>query len=188
MIFTIQNVRNKIHEFEHWKIKEDNRRTKSNNFESWESLEPPDPLSRRTFTRGCWQKFRESKESVKKFYGANPSIYRGEGGSFKKPPRFDSCEFSGGRVSTPTFRGWRFLPKFKSFRGNGSSESTRFPEGLVLGNSVKPFTLETSDCRNSWNMFVKQLWEKGSILWKRVIMNKSWRISDVSQVFKQVWK
>jgi hypothetical protein len=32
-----------------------------------------------------------------------------------------------------------FLPKFKGFRGNGSSESTRFPEGLVLGNSVKPW-------------------------------------------------
>jgi hypothetical protein len=30
-----------------------------------------------------------------------------------------------------------FLQEFKSFRGNGSSESTRFPKGLVLGNSVK---------------------------------------------------
>jgi hypothetical protein len=32
-----------------------------------------------------------------------------------------------------------FLPEFKSFRGNGSSESTHFPEGLVLGNSGKTF-------------------------------------------------
>jgi hypothetical protein len=30
-----------------------------------------------------------------------------------------------------------FLLKFKGFRGIGSSESTRFPEGLVLGNSGK---------------------------------------------------
>jgi hypothetical protein len=52
-------------------------------------------------------------------------------------PRFDCCEIYGGRVSTPTFRGWRFLPEFESFRGIGSSESTRFPEGLVLGNSGK---------------------------------------------------
>jgi hypothetical protein len=58
----------------------------------------------------------------------------GEGGSLKKSPWFDRCEFSGGRVSTPTFRGWRFSPEFESFRGNGSSESTRFPEGLVLRN------------------------------------------------------
>jgi hypothetical protein len=28
-------------------------------------------------------------------------------------------------------------------RGIGSSESTHFPEGLVLGNSGKPVTLET---------------------------------------------
>jgi hypothetical protein len=37
-----------------------------------------------------------------------------------------------------------FLPEFKSFRGIGSSESTRFPEGLVLGIKEKPYTLETS--------------------------------------------
>jgi hypothetical protein len=42
------------------------------------------------------------------------------------------------------FRGWRFLPKFWDFRGVRSSESTRFPEGLVLGNSGKHVTLETS--------------------------------------------
>jgi hypothetical protein len=30
-----------------------------------------------------------------------------------------------------------FLLKFNDFRGIGSSESTRFPEGLVLGNSGK---------------------------------------------------
>jgi hypothetical protein len=37
-----------------------------------------------------------------------------------------------------------FLLKFRNVRGIGSSESTRFPEGLVDGNSGKPVTLETS--------------------------------------------
>jgi hypothetical protein len=36
-----------------------------------------------------------------------------------------------------------FLLNFRKIRGIGSSESTRFPEGLVLGNSGKPVTLET---------------------------------------------
>jgi hypothetical protein len=81
--------------------------------------------------------FQESRGDGENFLRPRLTIYRA-GGSFKKPPRFDRCEIFGGLVSTPTFRGWRFLPKFKGFRGNGSSESTRFPEGLVLGNSVKP--------------------------------------------------
>jgi hypothetical protein len=37
-----------------------------------------------------------------------------------------------------------FLLKFRNVRGIGSSESTRFPEGLVLGNLGKPVTLEMS--------------------------------------------
>jgi hypothetical protein len=37
-----------------------------------------------------------------------------------------------------------FLLNFRNVRGIGSSESTRFPEGLVLGNSGKSVTLETS--------------------------------------------
>jgi hypothetical protein len=36
-----------------------------------------------------------------------------------------------------------FLLNFRRIREIGSSESTRFPEGLVLGNSGKPVTLET---------------------------------------------
>jgi hypothetical protein len=82
-------------------------------------------------------KVRKKQGSGEKFLRWELSIYRGEGGSSRKPPRYDLCEFSGRRVSTPTFRGWPFLPKFKSFRGIGSSKSTRFPEGLVLGNSGK---------------------------------------------------
>jgi hypothetical protein len=40
---------------------------------------------------------------MKIFYGASLSIYRGEGGSFKKLPRYDRCEKSEGCVSTLTF-------------------------------------------------------------------------------------
>jgi hypothetical protein len=75
---------------------------------------------------------------VKKFLRPRHIIYMGGGGTFKNLPRFNRCEIYGGRVSTPTFQGWRFLPEFIEFRGNGSSESTHFPEGLVLGNSIKP--------------------------------------------------
>jgi hypothetical protein len=41
------------------------------------------------------KKFGESKGPEKNFYGVNLSICRGQGGSFKKLPRFDHCEFSG---------------------------------------------------------------------------------------------
>jgi hypothetical protein len=83
------------------------------------------------------QKFREKQGNGEKLLQWELSIYRGKGGSFKKTSRFDLCEVSEGRVSTPTFRGWHFLLEFESFCGNGSSESTCFPEGLVLGNSAK---------------------------------------------------
>jgi hypothetical protein len=41
------------------------------------------------------------------------------------------------------------------FRGIGSSESTRFPEGLVLGNSGKPVTLETSSLTKFLDVFFR---------------------------------
>jgi hypothetical protein len=51
-------------------------------------------------------------------------------------------------VSTPTFRGWRFYRILGDFRVIGSSESTRFPEGLVLGNWAKTFHPRNSrNCR-----------------------------------------
>jgi hypothetical protein len=47
------------------------------------------------------------------------------------------------RVHSDVPRVTFFLLKFKIFRGIGSSESTRFPEGLVLGIQKKPIPLET---------------------------------------------
>jgi hypothetical protein len=50
------------------------------------------------------QKFGEKRGSGENFFTVKLSIYRAEGGSFKKTPGFDRCEVSGGRVSTLTFR------------------------------------------------------------------------------------
>jgi hypothetical protein len=58
-------------------------------------------------------------------------------------------------VSPPTFRGWRFLLKFQDFHGIGSSESTRFLEGLVLGNSGNLSPSKRRGLWNSWNEFSK---------------------------------
>jgi hypothetical protein len=60
----------KSYEFECWKIKDDNKRIKK---------AIPSKIEE-AFLRRCQQMFGESEEAVKKFYGANLSIYRGEGG------------------------------------------------------------------------------------------------------------
>jgi hypothetical protein len=74
---------------------------------------------------------------VKKFYGVNLSIYRGEGVVSRNCLDMTVASFPEDACPLRCSEGDVFLPEFKSFRGNGSSESTRFPEGLVLGNSVK---------------------------------------------------
>jgi hypothetical protein len=66
------------------------------------------------------------------------------GGSFAKPASIRPLwGFRVTRVPSDVPR-VTFFYRNSSFRGIGSSESTRFPEGLVLGNSGKPVTLETS--------------------------------------------
>jgi hypothetical protein len=106
------------------------------------------------------RKHYEAKKTTKRWkktYGANPLFIGVKGRSFKKPPRYDHCEPCRGHVSTPTFGGWRFYRNSRFVRGIGSSESTCFPEGLVLGIRQKLFTLETSDLQssriNSWVTF-----------------------------------
>jgi hypothetical protein len=76
------------------------------------------------------ENLQESRGDGENFLRPRLTIYRGGEGSFKKPPHFDRCEIFGGRVSTPTFWGWCFLRKFKGFRGNRSSESTRVTTGF----------------------------------------------------------
>jgi hypothetical protein len=83
------------------------------------------------------KKFGESKGSVKNFYGVNLSIYRGEV-QFQEAASIRPLRvFRGTRFHSDVPR-VAFFTKVQNFCGNRSSESTRFPEGLVLGNSVKP--------------------------------------------------
>jgi hypothetical protein len=106
--------------------------------------------------KNTWKLSGESDETVKNFYGTS-SLFLGVGGSFKKLPRYDRCEFFGGHVSTSTFWGWHFLPEYESFRGIRSSESTRFPEGLVLGNWAKTLHLQNVGFAEFVNKFVDHL-------------------------------
>jgi hypothetical protein len=74
------------------------------------------------------------------FLRSQLSIYRGEGGGVVQENCLDSTVARFPEDACPLRRseGDVFLPKFKGFHGYGSSESTRFLEGLVLGNLVKP--------------------------------------------------
>jgi hypothetical protein len=50
-------------------------------------------------------KISEKRRNSEKIYGANSLFIGVKEGSFKKLPRYDRCEETEGRVSTPTFRG-----------------------------------------------------------------------------------
>jgi hypothetical protein len=81
---------------------------------------------------------------VKNFNSDDP-LFIGARGAVPRT-RLDStvARFSEDACPLRRSEGDVFLLKFQDFRGIGSSESTRFPEGLVLGNSGKLVTLETS--------------------------------------------
>jgi hypothetical protein len=83
--------------------------------------------------------FRKVGETVKKFLQPRHAIYRGGGGVVSRT-RLDSTVAKFPEDVCPLRRseGDVFLFKFKGFHGNRSLESTHFPEGLVLGNLVKP--------------------------------------------------
>jgi hypothetical protein len=77
---------------------------------------------------------------VKCFYSEN-SLFIGARGAVSRT-RLDSTVARYLEDACPLRRseGDVFLLKFKDFRGIGSSESTRFPDGLELGNAGKPVT------------------------------------------------
>jgi hypothetical protein len=83
---------------------------------------------------------------MKIFYGESSLFIGAWGGGAVSGTRLDPTVARFPEDACPLRRseGDVFLLKFKDFRGIGSSESTRFPEGLVLGNSGKSVTLETS--------------------------------------------
>jgi hypothetical protein len=81
----------------------------------------------------------ESRESGENFLRSRHTIYRGGGGYFQERVSIRPLrDLWRTRVHSDVPRVTFFNREFVGFRGNGSSESTRFPEGLVLGNSVKP--------------------------------------------------
>jgi hypothetical protein len=85
-------------------MKEDNRKPKKAVPSKIEKVLELQTLCREELF--CEDASKTSEKSRKRWkkYSAKLSIYRGEGGSVKKLPRYDRCEKSGGRVSTPTFR------------------------------------------------------------------------------------
>jgi hypothetical protein len=78
----------------------------------------------------------ENEKAVKIFYSES-SLFIGARGQFQELASIRPLrDFWRTCVHSDVLR-VTFLLKFKDFRGIGSSESTRFPEGLVLGNSGK---------------------------------------------------
>jgi hypothetical protein len=130
-------MRNKSCKYKHWKVKMITKEQRKQYLWELGKFWSCEHFVAKWFSAKMRPKVRKKRGSGEIFLQWELSIYRGEGGSFKNLPRFDRCEIPGGRVSTPTFWGWLFLLEFDSF--NGSSELTRFPEGLVLGNSGKTF-------------------------------------------------
>jgi hypothetical protein len=102
------------------------------------SPEATNTLSRSVFLRKCKLKFGRKRESSENFLQRELSIYRGGWGAVSRT-RLDPTIARFPEDTCPRRRseGDVFLLKFKDFRGIGSSESTRFPERLVLGNSGK---------------------------------------------------
>jgi hypothetical protein len=66
-------------------------------------------------------------------------IYRERGVVSRRCLEMTVARVWGTRVQSNVPRVTFFTKILRVFRGNGSSESTRFPEGLVLGNWVKTF-------------------------------------------------
>jgi hypothetical protein len=56
------------------------------------------------FSENAQKNSKKATIRLKNFHGAS-ILFIGVGGSFKKISRFDRCNFSEGRVSTPTFQG-----------------------------------------------------------------------------------
>jgi hypothetical protein len=78
--------------------------------------------------------FRRKRGNGEKNLRCKLSIYRGEGVVSRNYLDMTVASIPEDACPLRCSEGDVFLPEFKSFRGIGSSESTRFPEWLVLGN------------------------------------------------------
>jgi hypothetical protein len=136
MTFTNKNLWNKTHEFRRWKIKDDNSRTKKaipSKIEEGSKLQTP--YREEPFCEYASKGSEKAREWWKNLRW-ELSIYRGEGVVQETASIWLLRVLRKTRVHSDVLR-VTFLPEFKSFHGNRSSESTHFPEGLVLGNSGK---------------------------------------------------
>jgi hypothetical protein len=120
----------------------------------------------------------------KNFYSQG-TLFIGEGGGVVSRTRLDSTVAKFPEDVCPLRRseGDVFLPKFKGFHGNRSLESTHFPEGLVLGNLVKPCHPRNVEL----SKFIKQVRE-AAVRERYRFMKKGWRrescwVSDVSPIY-----
>jgi hypothetical protein len=102
--------------------------------------------------------FRRKRRNGEKNLQRKRSIYRGKGGSFMKRLDMTVTIFPGDACPLRHYEGGVFYQNSRFIRGIGSSESTRFPEGLVLGNWAK--TLHPRNVRDAkfMNKFVGHLW------------------------------
>jgi hypothetical protein len=139
-------MRNKSREYEHWKVKMITKEQRNQYL--WRSRKT---WRCKHFVAKCFSAKKQAEVWRKarkrwNFLQRELSIYRGEGGGqFQEPASIRLLRgFRMTRVHSDVPRVAFFWLKFKSFRGIESSESTRFPEELVLGNSGKTATLETS--------------------------------------------
>jgi hypothetical protein len=120
------------------KTKDDNKITnKAVPLKTRRSLEAANTLSWGAFLWKCKLKFGRKRGRGESFLQRELSIYRGEGAVSRT--RLDSTVARFPEDACPLRRseGDVFLLKFNDFHGIGSLQSTRFPEGLVLGNSGK---------------------------------------------------
>jgi hypothetical protein len=136
--------------------------------------------SQRAFPWKCLQTFEESIKTVKKFYSIS-ALFIGVRGVVSRNASIRLLWFFRvTRVHSDVPR-VTFLPEFESFHGIGSSESTHFPEGLVLGNWAKTLHprnvgfAESHESPAGWKVQFRE---------RETFMKKSWWVSSVFQTIK----
>jgi hypothetical protein len=87
--------------------------------------------------RKSYKEFGENGEAVKQSYHTGPLFIGEEGVVSRSCLEMTVARFEGDECPLRHFDCDIFTEILIIVRGNGSSESTRFPEGLVLGNWVK---------------------------------------------------
>jgi hypothetical protein len=140
MILMKQNVRKRMFEFERTKQKSE----ENNTFENWGKLELKTPRREEHFCENPCKLSEKARKQWKFFYGASSLFIGARGVVSRKLPRYDRCENSGGRMSTPTFWGWRFYQNSRVFVESDRRSQPASPRGECWGIRQKPYTLEMS--------------------------------------------